>query len=190
MRDWSTIHGELKWRKLRSISPEAAAELVANARAPGLLDALLGPPPVLLDVREASQFRKARPAGAVNAPLYVPVVPSGLYDFYRAVSFAFLGLTPVVKDTAFVENVAAAVDGKKNTPLLLLCASGGSLETASERKARDPRIPAPINGEYGTCSRSLIAAHDLLVKGGFTNVTHVEGGYSSWVARKLPGESD
>ena len=38
---------------------------------------------------------------------------------------------------------------------------------------RAPNIPAPIFGEYGAASRSLLACHELVVKGGFTNVVHV-----------------
>ena len=38
---------------------------------------------------------------------------------------------------------------------------------------RAPTIPAPIFGEFGAASRSLLAAHELVVRGGFTNVIHV-----------------
>jgi hypothetical protein len=41
---------------------------------------------------------------------------------------------------------------------------------------RAPNIPAPIFGEFGAASRSLMAAHELVVRGGFTNVVHVVRG--------------
>ena len=44
------------------------------AQAPGPLDAVLGAPTVLLDVREERYFRSARPEGADNVPLYKPLV--------------------------------------------------------------------------------------------------------------------
>jgi rhodanese-related sulfurtransferase len=47
-----------------------------------------------------------------------------------------------------------------------------------------------MNLEYGCCSRSLIACHELIVKGGYPNVVHVDGGFSRWANRQLPGEAD
>ena len=91
----------------------------------------------------------------------------------------------------------------QNTLIYVICSSGGTLESASERRVRPaansatdalaltrcrvamllcllsppqiraPTIPAPIFGEFGAASRSLLAAHELVVKGGFTNVVHV-----------------
>ena len=92
----------------------------------------------------------------------------------------------------------------QNTLIYVICSSGGTLESASERRVRHvantatdalaltrcrvamlprlcccplqiraPTIPAPIFGEFGAASRSLLAAHELVVKGGFTNVVHV-----------------
>ena len=64
-------------------------------------------------------------------------------------------------------------------------ALAGTLETTAERKARNPRLPAPIYGEYGNASRSLMAIHELVVKGGFTRVLHVSGGMAEWRAAGL-----
>lgn len=46
----------------------------SRTQKPSPLDALLGPPPVLVDVREADVFGRDHPAGAVNVPLYKPLV--------------------------------------------------------------------------------------------------------------------
>ena len=192
LRDWYLIHGELRDKKLQTVTPEAAAQATRSPRAPSPLDALLGPSPMLLDVREEKSFRAARPAYAVSAPLYVPLMePKNAYEWYRVASFAIgFAMRPPVRDRDWLAKVDVLTGGNKRTPLYVLCGMGGTMETASERKQRAPRLPPPINGEYGCASRSLIAAHELLAKGGYTNVKHVEGGYALWANRELPGETD
>ena len=74
IRLWAQIHRELRAARVKTVSPEATAAAVASRRDPGPLDALLGPPPVLLDVREEVYHRKARPDGSVNVPLYKQLV--------------------------------------------------------------------------------------------------------------------
>lgn len=54
-----------------------------------------------------------------------------------------------MRNRAFVDEVAALVKGNKRTPLLVICAYGGTLESATDRKKRNPRLPAPIFGEFG-----------------------------------------
>ena len=74
MRLWAQIYRELRAAKVKTVAPETVAAAIGSRRQPGPLDALLGPPPVLLDVREEVYHRKARPEGSVNAPLYKSLV--------------------------------------------------------------------------------------------------------------------
>jgi hypothetical protein len=74
VRLWAQIHRELRAARVKTVAPEAVASAVSARRAPGPLDALLGAPPVLLDVREEVYHSKARPEGSVNVPLYKQLV--------------------------------------------------------------------------------------------------------------------
>ena len=150
------------------------------------MDALLGPPPVLIDVRDAEAFARSHPAGAKSVPLYKPLTqPANAYEWYRVISFGALALKPPVRNKQFLDELAAFTGGKKDTPIFVICGPGGTLETTEERKVRNPRLPAPIFGKYGAAGRSLIAIHEMMVNGGYKNVSHVEGGFAAWGARDL-----
>ena len=207
------------------------------AQKPGPLDALLGPPPVLIDVRDAEAFARSRPAGAKSVPLYKPLMqPSNAYEWYRVISFGALALRPPVRNKQFLQELAAITGGKKDTPIFVICGPGGTLETTDERKVRglpypggvlvtvmsgltlrtpstDPepsatrphlrqirrRRPEPHCACYGArcCahafqhthphrpSPSVQAIHEIMVNGGYRNVSHVEGGFAAWGARDL-----
>ena len=191
LRNWAPIFRALKAAGIKTVSPEEAYAATSTGRAPGPLDLVLGAPPVLLDVREETVHARARPLGAVNTPLYRFMgKPESAFDYLRIFVFATaFALRPPVRNDTFAAEVTALVGGNKRTPVYVICSSGGTLETAAERKIRAPRIPAPIFGQFGAASRSLLAAHELL-QAGFTNIIHVEGGYSAWVSRKLPGDGD
>ncbi len=60
--------------------------------------------------------------------------PQTPYEWARVVAFAAVGQRPPVRNESFVEEVTRLVGGRKNTPILVICASGGTLETAEERK--------------------------------------------------------
>ena len=196
MRRWAQIYRELRAARVKTVTPEATVAAMDSRRAPGPLDALLGAPPVLLDVREEVYHRKARPEGSVNAPLYKQLVrsysavkhssvmafispslrcsachctqmePKNAYEWARVVSFGLLALRPPVRNEEFIQDVLRLVGGKKartrprhalsarnaaqlvltrsytktivaqNTPIYVICSSGGTLESASERKVR------------------------------------------------------
>ena len=74
VRLWAQIYRELRAARVKTVPPETVVAAIASRRAPGPLDALLGPPPVFLDVREEVYHRKARPEGSVNVPLYKQLV--------------------------------------------------------------------------------------------------------------------
>lgn len=191
-QSWATTHTALRAAGQRSVAVEAAAAAAAPASAPrptGPLASLLPCAPLLLDVREPEKFSRLHPAGALGVPLYTRLEkPASAIDWLRTVSFAVIGFKPHVRNKSFVEQVSAAVGGNKRAPLFVICASGGTLETAAERKIRAPRIPAPIFGKYGAGSQSLMAIYALR-QAGFTNLTHVEGGFSSWAYNGLPVEA-
>ena len=144
IRLWAQIHRELRAARVKTVTPEATAAAVESRRTPGPLDALLGPPPVLLDVREEVYHRKARPEGSVNVPLYKQLVrtayglrtthgrlflsdvtdcrpaaqtePKNSYEWARVVSFGLLALRPPVRNEEFIQDVTRLVGGKKARP--------------------------------------------------------------------------
>ena len=184
LRDWATMTLELRASRCHSVSAaEAHAAAGPARRGPSLLDAWRGGPPLLLDVRDAASFARGAPAGATSLPLYPQLPePADDYGWARVVAFA-----PPEHSAAFVAAVARLVGGNRKTPVFVLCSSEtGSLESAEERRARDPQLPLPLLGEYGAPCRALLALHELAAYGLFENLAHVQGGYAAWVRQGLP----
>ena len=95
----------------------------------------------------------------------VQTEPKNAYEWARVVSFGLLALKPPVRNEEFIEDVTRLVGGKKvsaaaagagvaplvlsdaaaqNTLIYVICSSGGTLESASERKARPVTRLPPI----------------------------------------------
>jgi rhodanese-related sulfurtransferase len=153
LRTWKVAFTELRAARTKSLEPAAVRALIA-AR-PGPL-ALFSPAAVLLDVREPAVFDGGHAVGAVNVPLYTSMeAPKDNFDKLRSAYFALFGLRVPVRNEDFAAQVLKRV-GRKDVPLILQCQTGGTLETATERKIRAPRMPAPVYKEFGAASRSLM----------------------------------
>lgn len=148
LRNWKTVFVQLRQAGTKTLPPAAAA--AAAARRGGPLAALLGGgASTLLDVREPDVYAAAHATGALNVPLYSPMqAPSDSFDRLRQVYFALFGLRVPVRNEAFAAEVLRAV-GRKDAPLILMCQTGGTLETAAERKVRAPTMPGPVYGKFG-----------------------------------------
>ena len=176
----SQVFTDLKAKRIRTMTTKEAAAAAAAPTFP------FARKTVLLDVREAEKFANGHAYGAINVPLYtVMEAPADSFDTLRAAYFSLFGMKVPMRNDKFAQGVAAAVGGRRDTALLVMCQSGGTLETTEERKKRDARLPAPVYGEFGAASRSLMAIHELVTEGKFTNVAHVAGGYSQWRADGL-----
>lgn len=186
LRTWKAAVAKLRAAGVRSLSPVDAA--AATTPIAGFFS-LFSPRALLVDVRESAAFERGHATGAVSVPLYESMVaPRDTFDVVRRVYFSLFGLRVPVRNEDFVASVTAAAGGDKRRPLILLCQQGGTLESAAERKARNPRLPAPIYGQYGAASRSLLAAAEL-VDAGFTRVSHLDGGFARWRSEGFPAEA-
>jgi rhodanese-related sulfurtransferase len=183
LRNWKEVFVELRKAGTKSLAPDAAAAAMRGGGGP--LGALFGGgAATLLDVREPEVYAKAHASGAVNVPLYSPMeAPQDAFDRLRQVYFSLFGLRVPVRNDDFVAQVQRAVGGRKDAPIIVMCQTGGTLETAAERKVRAPNLPGPVYGKFGAASRSLMAAHELQ-QAGFTRVSHAEGGFSRWRASR------
>jgi hypothetical protein len=72
LRTWKAVHTALRAAGTRSLAPAAAA--AATAARPGLFSAFGAPASVILDVREPLTFAGGHATGALNVPLYAPLV--------------------------------------------------------------------------------------------------------------------
>ena len=183
LRNWKEVFVELRKAGTKSLAPDAAAAAMRGGGGP--LGALFGGgAATLLDVREPEVYAKAHVSGAVSVPLYSPMeTPQDAFDRLRQVYFSLFGLRVPVRNDDFVAQVQRAVGGRKDAPIIVMCQTGGTLETAAERKVRAPNLPGPVYGKFGAASRSLMAAHELQ-QAGFTRVSHAEGGFSRWRASR------
>lgn len=181
---WAQIYRRLKAKNVKSVTPEEAYKMLNTPSFP------FGAKTILLDIREEQRFNKACAGGAVNTPYFdVGIPPTNTPERIRQISYFFLGLQVPTFNPTFIEDVTAACGGKKNTRIIVMCQTGGTLENTEERKKRNPRLPRPPLGDFGQSSRSLMAAHDLIYDGGFTNVVHASGGLGSWKVAGFPMES-
>lgn len=117
-----------------------------------------------IDVRTEKGFKEGpRIKDAVNVPLFKGLSSShDLDDTARKVFFTLLpGVEGTFYNEGFVNDVLSAV-GRKDAPIIVSCSKGGLIH-------KSKYYPK------GIASRSLIAAA-ILIKAGFTNVAHVNGG--------------
>ncbi|KAL2318158.1 hypothetical protein Fmac_032034 [Flemingia macrophylla] len=130
---------------------------------------------VLLDVRSEAQFKEAHPPDAINVQVYRLIKEWTAWDIARRAAFAFFGIFAGTEENPeFIQNVEAKID--KSAKIIVACSSGGTLRPSQ-------------NLPQGQQSRSLIAAY-LLVRNGYTNVFHLEGGLSTWFKEGLPTVSE
>ncbi|GJP81295.1 hypothetical protein CLOP_g11451 [Closterium sp. NIES-67] len=129
---------------------------------------------VIIDVRTVAEYNEVHPEGAVGVEFYRLIKEWTPYHVLRRAAFAFFGvLNGTEQNPDFVAQVAAAVPDKE-TPIILGCMPGGTLKPTQ-------------NFPHGKESRSLNAAH-VLVKNGYKNVRHIEGGIYEYLKADLPVE--
>ncbi|KAF8060582.1 rhodanese-like domain-containing protein 14 [Scenedesmus sp. PABB004] len=157
--DWRDIYYALT--AAGGVRQVDAADAAARARGGGA---------VLLDVRLAGKYAAGHAAGAVSAPLYLPIQAWDLPSIIRRAGFAFFGIYGTELNTAFAGDVQRAVP--KGKQIILVCENGGSLENKSGTK-------------FGFQSRSLKAAY-YLAGAGYKNVSVLRGGLPAWARAGLP----
>ncbi|CAI5515620.1 unnamed protein product [Closterium sp. Naga37s-1] len=148
--DWINKRSFLVKNKVVGVPPAEAARL---AKEEGH---------VIIDVRTVAEYNEVHPEGAVGVEFYRLIKEWTPYHVLRRAAFAFFGvLNGTEENPEFLKQVEAAVPDKE-TPIILACMPGGTLKPTQ-------------NFPYGKESRSLNAAN-VLVKNGYKNVRHIEGG--------------
>ncbi|CAI5467523.1 unnamed protein product [Closterium sp. Yama58-4] len=148
--EWINKRSFLVKNKVVGVSP---AEAVRLAKEEGH---------VIIDVRTVAEYNEVHPEGAVGVEFYRLIKEWTPYHVLRRAAFAFFGvLNGTEENPDFLAQVQAAVPDKE-TPIILACMPGGTLKPTQ-------------NFPYGKESRSLNAAN-VLVKNGYKNVRHIEGG--------------
>ena len=159
---WSLVADKLTEARLKSVTPQQAAELVEKGW-------------ILLDVSPAEDFAEVRAKGSVSAPLIKLEAGSPL----RSLLFASLAVKPTTEDPDGFLGAARDALGGTAAGAIVACSAGGTL-----RKTQN--FPA------GQASRSLKAAYLLLTQAGLPaeRVLHLQGGLSAWFSAGLDGEGD
>jgi rhodanese-related sulfurtransferase len=166
----------------------AAATLLSPASssssAPQAL-ALVSRGAALLDVRLAVDFEKEHAAGAVNAPLFRITAGNNTWDKIKRVVMAGLVMRATERDPGFAAAAAAAVGGNKRKRVVVMCAVGGTLDTVVRVASTGKVTATDRDRSFGRETRSLKACYELL-KAGFTDVVHLQGGLQEWRYKGYP----
>lgn len=177
---WLEVHRVLTERKLKSVAVEEAQRLSTSAFNPALL----------LDVREAQDYKEVHAERALNAPLFRLIQGNDMKANYRRLGYALLAnFSGTERNPDFLQQALAAVGGNKRRTVLVICSRGGTLKTYVERKGPKAKKFEDPWLSFGISSRSLKACYELQ-QAGFTDVRHVEGGLSDWAYKGLPRFTD
>lgn len=140
---------------------------------------------ILLDVRLGMDFESEHAAGAVNVPLFRLTAGDGTWDKVKRVVMAGLNMRPTERDPDFVRNVEATIGKRKK--IIVMCSVGGTLDTVVRVASTGKKTETDKDRAFGRETRSLKACYELL-KAGFTDVVHLEGGLADWRYKGYPLE--
>lgn len=180
---WPIQHSELMDYKLKSV----AAQEIVDLQKKGA---------VVVDVREAPQFAKIHAEGAISCPLFIPVQGNGFWDIAKKVAMAGFAMEATERNVNFGAELAKLVP--KNKTVILMCATGGTLETqitkvsgGTKATGMNGRIKKKVYNDpdrnFGRESRSLKACYETL-QAGYKKIIHVEGGLNQWRFDDFPCE--
>jgi rhodanese-related sulfurtransferase len=168
---WPVLHSALVDAGLRSVSTEEAKALADKGA-------------VFVDIRTPKDFGKEHIPGAVNVPMFVPVVGTKMFDQIKKVVMATaFAMAATERNQNFAEDAQKALQ-KKGKQIVVYCGRGGKLTTGI--KGRRGTYDDP-DRQFGIESRSLKACYEL-IQAGFTNIVHLEGGLSRWRYEGNPTE--
>jgi len=167
---WPVMHMWLTKNKLRSLPQEEALKMAKSGKAK------------FLDIRLAEDFAKEHIEGALNAPLFrvIPNDTGRLFDTIKRIAMAGIAMKATERNPDFLSE-AERVLGSRNTPVIVYCPPGGTMETkiTGVKVKNYPDGFADKDRSFGRESRSLKACYELM-SAGFKNVYHLEGGMSKW----------
>ncbi|WPT14114.1 Rhodanese-like domain-containing protein 14 [Picochlorum sp. SENEW3] len=169
---WPVMYTYLARKKLKSINQDQAlAEMKKGA--------------LLLDVRLAMDFENQHAQGAENVPLFRITAGNSSWDNVKRVVMAGLNMKATERDPDFIENVNALVKNNKRRKIIVMCNIGGTLDTVIKVASTGKLTKTDKDRSFGRESRSLKACYELL-RAGYKNVVHLEGGLSEWRYKGYP----
>ena len=165
---WANVHKALTDFGLKSISAKEASALASSKEA------------VIMDVRAGAVYEKEHSNPSVSVPYFDRVKGSR----GKAGKRIFLGPNTTQKNMNFVKDAQASLaSGSEGKTIIVCCSTGGTIE--NKIKKRDGSSVVDSQRPFGSESLSLRAA-DELIKAGFKNVLHLEGGFPAWISEGLP----
>ncbi|KAI8108914.1 hypothetical protein M9435_005331 [Picochlorum sp. BPE23] len=169
---WPVMYTYLVRKKLKTINQDQAlAEMKKGA--------------LLLDVRLAMDFENQHAQGAENVPLFRITAGNSSWDNVKRVVMAGLNMKATERDPDFIENVNALVKNNKRRKIIVMCNIGGTLDTVIKVASTGKLTKTDKDRSFGRESRSLKACYELL-RAGYKNVVHLEGGLSEWRYKGYP----
>ncbi|CAM6096219.1 unnamed protein product [Calypogeia fissa] len=173
---WPDVHRLLTERDVNGVECQEAFDLSNSGAA------------ILIDVREPQEFEKRHAQGSFGAPLFQLIQGNDLQANLRRLGYALLtDFSGTERNPNFIDQARQAVDGDKQKPVIVMCGIGGTLSTFVERTGPKAKKFADPARRFGRASRSLRAVFELQ-EAGFTNVSYLSGGLSTWVYLGLPTE--
>jgi len=169
---WPVMHTYLTQKKLKSCDIDQARALMSKGA-------------VLLDVRLAMDYENQHALGAENVPLFRITAGNSQWDTIKRVVMAGLNMKATERDPDFIKNVDALLNGKKRTKIIVMCSIGGTLDTVVKVASTGKITKTDKDRSFGRESRSLKACYELM-RAGYTNVIHLEGGFSQWRHQGYP----
>ena len=169
---WPVMHTYLSRKKLKTINQEQALSMVSKGA-------------ILLDVRLAMDFEKEHAEGALNVPLFRITAGNSNWDNIKRVVMAGLNMRATERDPDFIENVNNLVNGNKRKKIIVMCNIGGTLDTVVRVASTGKLTKTDKDRSFGRESRSLKACYELM-RAGYGNVLHLEGGFADWRYKGFP----
>ena len=163
---WPVMHTYLTGKKLKTVDQDTALALMKKGA-------------YLIDVRLGIDFENEHAAGAVNVPLFRITAGNEQWDKIKRVVMAGLAMRATERDPAFIDNMLAAVGGNKRKKLIVMCSVGGTLDTVVRVASTGKKTETDKDRAFGRETRSLKACYELM-RAGFTDVVHLEGGLAQW----------
>lgn len=173
---WPAVHTELSNQGLKGVTPAEAQKLASKGWT-------------LVDVRLADDFEQSHVKGAINLPLYRYVEGDTVWDNLKRLAMAGFAMKATERNPNYIQDCLKVV--KKNQKLIVMCAIGGTLDTIVSYRREKKLFPDPDRA-FGRESRSLKAAYEFLVQGGWSvnNLMFLEGGVQQWRHQGLPMDED
>jgi rhodanese-related sulfurtransferase len=169
---WPVMHTYLTSKKLKSVDQDTALALMKKGA-------------YLIDVRLGMDFEKEHVAGATSVPLFRITAGNEQWDKIKRVVMAGLNMRATERDPAFIDNMLTAVGGNKRKKVIVMCSVGGTLDTVVRVASTGKKTETDKDRAFGRETRSLKACYELM-RAGFTDVIHLEGGLAEWRHQGYP----